>query len=519
MQLPLTLPTPYGPAGYRVIIAPDGRVTDVQLATNGLPEAVFRLTFGDRWEEAREYFSRLAENVPFQVELALHRPPASGPLAKIGEAANELDLPDLGGELPPFDAGEPEHVRRLRLLATNAAFHHAVYLTPDRVTQALDRLTNPPRKTDAGVRPYFASLEPWLLSLTGLLTGRELVAAWVALGYLRTPTARDRIFQELERPGRHIVADALLRGLAPYKEEGDKERFRALYPGLRGHADLSERFLKLLAGKKGPASMTLALEILGDHPRAAALVLKVLRVNNHPDAVGALRAQFDREEDYFVLDYLAGIINDNQPGRHAVGPAEMNAKLATEHFTDGAPVTWPQMLEPNWTKLVLAAPAEEIFTIVEDYLARKEPRLQRNALLQLKTWAKAQTIAPALTPEIERRLREAINSRYDKISTVALDVVAETMPRLECPLEMTKVLLAHLLTSRYRLMDAAALKKAAADPELKAFQVQHLEKEIAATTDPGKLDAIEKTLPYLRFLGVREDLKKQIAHQRLPVPD
>jgi len=197
----------------------------------------------------------------------------------------------------------------------------------------------------------------------------------------------------------------------------------------------------------------------------------------------------------------------------------MNAKMATPSFTEGPPVTWPQGLGSYWDQLVRKATTEEILAEVEKYLHRLEPRLQRNALLQLQTWAKNQKSPPALPPAIEARLRELINARYDKTFTVALDIAAIVMPSLAHPESMVGILLEHSLVSRYRLMNAAALKKAAEQPELKQQQITFFHRAIENAKNIDELNAIKRVIPYVNFLGVRLELEKQVGKRMQKLAD
>jgi len=71
MTATITLNTKeYGPTGFEVEIDQAGEVLSVNSAAAQLPEMVFRITYGDRWESAREHFQRLAENLKYRVEAA-----------------------------------------------------------------------------------------------------------------------------------------------------------------------------------------------------------------------------------------------------------------------------------------------------------------------------------------------------------------------------------------------------------------------------------------------------------------
>lgn len=501
----INLPTPYGPAGYEVTVSATGAVVSVTSAAANLPEVVLRLSYSENWEAAREHFLLLGHHLAFQAEAAvwLPDPPAEFKLLRRAFRGTFSET------IPDVEASEPDHLQRARF-----------WLAHPKTLPALFRQ----RKQSAGLTALgqlFASpehrvpaLEAWVYALLPLLEDTaDLEQLYTMLAQLDTEAARDYLFGELERNGRHPYANSLLHGLRPFSASRDRARLIGLYDWLGNDADLMKRYLRLLHPFSGADVHAVLLRALADNPHEARHVLTALRQTKHPAPEAIIRAQFDREENYFLLDLIAELINDG-PEAYRVTLAQMNAKVATPPFLDGAQVTWPQMLEPNWSNLVKNSPADDFFPLIVPYLLRPEGRLQRNALLQLQYWLRQQPTAPPLPQPLENRLRELIDSRYDKVSTVALSVIETTMLALSDKEEMVDALLRHAPRSQYRLMVAAALKKAAEVPALHTRQVAFFRTAIQEALNTEVLLQVERVLPYLTFLGVKDELKTLAKQQR-----
>jgi hypothetical protein len=475
-----------------------------------LPESVFRLTHGDNWEIARTYFEDLTNYLRYPLEFVIWKRkqfPGYQDL-QTGFALHRPEALKEEGPLPPWR----QRSEFWRKSSTNE--QKLLLLLAQNPKNELTLLAQKSNRDQHFASSNAAVLEPWLRALLPLLDGETLLPSFELLGSLHTPSAREYVFAQLEFPGRHIAATGLLKGLATYQDQASKQRLLALYPSFTGHRDLLELFLKILLKFRGSDVVSLALQILNDHPEQALEVYHLLAANEVPDPIAPLISRFKQEENYFVLDLLLGVINQFAAPAAGLSLAAMNEKVATEHFTDTAPVIWPQLLEKNWLKLVVETPLTQGLEVVENYLNRPEPRLQRNALLQLKALVKATELPPALTPVIEARLLELVESRFDKISTVAIDIIGESMDRLTDPSAAVEVLTRHSLHSRYRLMNVAALKKAARQPELRTQQKHFFLEAIAAVEDAPELDNLARILPYFRFLGEEEKLKEALLTRR-----
>jgi len=498
----ITLSSPYGPAAYTVFVGDQGEVNGVESAAGHLPETVFRLTYGERWEAARAHFQDLAALLVFQAEAAvgLSDPPAE--FKALRKKFRDVELP----------ATDAPHRQRMHLWRANPAFTPALFRQA-KLPRAMSALHQTLTGTDDPGR--FRVLAPWLFALLPFLYDvGEREAAYHNLALMRTQGTREFLFGELERPGRHIYATGLLRSLRHFRSEEDLQRLLDLYPWLKSEAGLMTEYMALLGRFPDARVHERLLTILNDFPAQATDVLRTLREADHPDAYAVIRERFDEETDVRVLDQLAELTNDAPDPTRRVSLEEMNTKMATPIFSEGPPVTWPQGLGVHWSRLVTEAGPEEVLAEVEKYLHRPEPRLQRNALLQLKNWAKRQPFPPALPPAVEDRLRELISARFDKIFTVALDIVAAVIPSLARPDEMVDALLRHSLVSRYRLMDAAALKKAALQPDLRERQLSFYLDAITGATTAAELERVGRIIPYVNFLNARLELEKKLAEQK-----
>lgn len=501
----LTLPTPdFGPAGFSLSVGEDGAVERTEAAATGLPEAVFRLTYGDRWVAARTYLTGLVEVVRFRAEVALwlSDPPAE---YKLLRRAFRKVYPDAE---PPGLADSGEQRQRVAWWLAHPRLHPALF-GQQRAPAAFRRLFALLR--EGGVPTDYVA--PWLFALLPVspeVDDRRTV--YRAIGLLGTERARDYLFGELEQAGRHPYSTALLRALPPLAHPDNQARVLNLYDRIGAERELMEDYLLLLRRlPAGPEVFTVIDRILDRHPSEAVYVLTALRELGHPTPAAVIRQRFDRETDPRLLDQLAELTAESDDPAVRVDLATMNARLDDPAFTAAAPVTWPQMLWQHWLHLLDEAPSELVLDLVARYLVRPEPLLQRNALLQLRRWVHRREFPPALPPVVEERLRELVDARVDKISTVAVDILGLTMTSLADPTAATDVLLRHSLVSRYKLMDFAALKKSATLPGLRQRQLDYFLREITTAPTAERLAQLKRTLPYLSYLKAREELTRAVA--------
>lgn len=497
------IPTPYGPTGHRITVTPTGEVSAVESVIRSMPDALFRLSYGKQSAEAKDYLTALEDNVRYQAEGALVVPKPPEYFRELRTAWEATAAPAADGP-----AG-----RRRSFWAGGRAYKDLLFLNDRYLSNALRQLQ---RDLPQCAPTTAAALEPWLISVLPLVHGRHLYGVYEAIGRTGTATAEDFLFAELARPGRHTAAEGILKGLASFPGAAATERYLAAYDDVRDYRELIEPYLDGLAERRGDAVNRLAARVLTDHPREARAVLRVLQANDHPDPVGTVADHFWREEDYFVLDLLLGVVNGADAPRHRIDLAAMNRRAADPAFVDTAPVTWPQQLEPHWSALVAATPAAEFLAVMAEWLDDPAPRVQRNALLQLKTrlsvlpedddWLRD---FPAATLD---RLLELLDSRYDKVYTVVLSLLRYLVHYVPEPRRVLSAVLNHLPGSGYRMMNAAVLKTAARDDELK----QYLRTAVQLRLDNApiiRLGQWEAVLNYVKFLGHDEEYRRQVAER------
>ncbi|TXF86276.1 hypothetical protein FUA23_19745 [Neolewinella aurantiaca] len=499
MTSTITVPTEdYGPAGFEIKLSPDGEVLAVTSASAQLPETVFRITYGDRWESAREYFQQLADNLAYRAEAAAwinDSPPEFKLLRRTFRKTSPLSSPAGGNDAPLY-------ARRASFWLEHPEARPALFLQKKakdafRVIAKLLRSGN----CDA------EALEPWLFSIIHLV--REVEdrrVVYQLIGLLDTPGSAEYLFSELERPGRHPFASGLLNALIALAVPANKARILELQHSLLHDRGQVKDYLRVISRLEGDDVHQSIMTVLDEHPSLAGEVFSALRATHHPSPGTVIRGRFDQEENLRLFDLIAELIDREPPGiRVTLG--DMNAKVDTPSLNTAAPVTWPQMLGPNWRKLVVSAQPDELFGLILSYLNRSEPWLQRCALLQLDTWVQAQKATPEIPLPIEQRIRELLTSRYEKIYTVVLNVADKIFDQLTEPTRMIEAVLAHAPNSNYRLMNVAVLKKAAARPEWRQLETDLLRSAFHQVTSVEELSRLERLLPYLSFLGIREELR------------
>lgn len=506
MTTTITLNTEdYGPAGFEVEVSPDGEVLKVTSAAAQLPEMVFRITYGDRWEFAREHFQQLADNLAYRVEAAVW----------INDVLPEYKLlrrafRKFSSEISP-DGSEkaPLYARRAAFWIAHPETRPGLFLQK-RAYSGFVAIAELLRKG----RGDSEALEPWLFSLVNLLHDtEERSIVYKLIGLLGTASSSEFLFSELERPGRHPFATGLLEAVEELAVPENKERILGLHAFLAKDIDQTRNYIKVVGQLQGENVHQVLLTILHQHPVLANNVYAALQSAGYPTPGVAIRELFDQVDDLFLSDLIALIINTHPEGIR-VNLQDMNAKINRPVLIDAAPVTWPQSLPFNWSTLVQASAADEFFSLITPHLLSTKPWLQRCALLQLNTWIESMKGTHSIPIPIEHRLQELLSSRYDKIYTVVLDIAAKTFSQLAQPEKMVAEILAHTLNSRYRLMNAAALKKAAENPALKKQQIVFMFNAIQNATSDDEVKELKKLIPYMRHLDLGIKLDREV-HRKL----
>ena len=504
MTATITLNTKeYGPTGFEVEINQEGEVLRVASAASQLPEMVFKITYGDRWEAAREHFQHLADNLKYRIEAAAWLNDVL-PEYKLLRRAFRKAYPDA---VPQRGDAAPLHAQRANFWLANPAARPAVFLQK-KVYSGFGAIAQLLKQ--GAVNPD--ALEPWLFSLINLLHDvSDRKEVYHLLGLLGTPSASEFLFSELERPGRHPYSTGLLNAIEALSSPKTTQRILDLHPSFADDWQQLQEYLKVVAGLRGEEVHRVIVSILHRHSSLAAEAFAALKATNHPAPEAVIREKFDAEKSLHFFDLIAELI-DHAPAAIRVGLTEMNAKVDSPSLNAAAPVTWPQMLPPNWAKMVQNADETTLFGLVADYLDRSEPWLQRCALLQLDTWIQAQSQPPSMPLAVEQRMRQLISSRHEKVYTVILNIAEKVFPQLAEQGLMVDTVLRHARTSGYRLMNAAVLKKAAQRPPLKVQQIKRLRTAIFRAS-AEELDSLKRLIPYFRFLGIGDELKKLVGER------
>ncbi len=500
----LTLPTPYGEATFGTQIYPHGNVRVVSLPLGGLPPSVFKLTYGNEWEAAGKYFRDLAATLPFRIRASL---------------AARANPPELSGLIAGYRAEFPESTPGsdyARFWAGHAEWTKLFSFDEEDLHAALDRFRQ--RGVHHDLSCFSPFLLPYLLTLFPTASHRTAVLLYATIGTLGTVSARDYLLEELESEGRHPFTSKILRALTNFRDEQTARRLFAVYAadkfdgdGLEAHLLTVSRFGPDLAGQHVES-------VLPDHPEQVDHFVVALREMNYAPARIArlLREAFQQPREYPDLDRLLLATNglDLQDAR--IDLAAMNARVDDPDYLDLPPVNWPQQLEVGWTQLVLATPPPEALAVIGAYLLRPEPRLQRNALLQLKVLLQEHPVSEPLPLALEERLRQLVASRFDKVYVEALNVLSRRDLRLHDRASTLDAVLAVSIGSRYRFVVLTALRRIGHSRELKERARKYLAEQIDGSTTDHRLEQIAGLLPFVeKYLGDVTLLRKQLS-ERMP---
>ena len=502
----LLLPTPFGEASFSITLNETGRVTDVQLPLAGLPEAVYKLTYGASWRDARTYFERLGATLSYRVEAALLAPTCPAELAGLVAHFRSGE----GKAQPPSEYA--------RFWSEHGEWMQVFGFQQQRVDKVLRKLV---RLSD---QRLLAELErhlfPFLLGLLALEFTRTSELVYQLIGNFRTERARDYLLGELEREGRHPFTADLLQGLTHFTDGDTLARLEAVYHRGKFSAERVEQYIRGLRRFDKEAVTPHTLELLRAEGAEVATIAEVLQSFGFGAEYIQHRVveQFAREQDYYVLDdlLLASL-------RLAVAPridlAILNRKLAAPAYTDLPPVNWPQQLEPGWRELIRRSGHEEIMAVVTEYLNSPIPRLQRNAILQLKYYREENTENVPLPTPIERRMRELLASRYDKVYVEILNILGARPLELAERERMFAALLEVSIRSRYRTVVLRAIYRVGKGPDWRAYASDFYFRKLREADTAAVTEQIAAALPYLKKYLVDPDrLYAALAQRRGTTP-
>ena len=500
MPLPtysLSLSTPFGEAAFGITLSAAGRVEDVQLPLAGLPESVYKLTYGAGWRDARTYFERLGATLVYRIEAVLFMDTQPTELATVVSHYQE----NGGAATPPSDYA--------RYWAAHGQWMNVFAFRQRTVDKTLRKLLK--LQEVEQLQALEGQLFDFLVTLLGLEFTQTSELVYQMIGSFCTERSRDYLLRELERPGRHPFAADLLRGLEHYHDTTDTlPRLVAVYQRGKFAGERVEQYVRGLARFGQTAVLSHLLEVLQSQASYVDAIVAVWQSYGLGTAYlqEQLVAQFAREEDYYVLDDLLRASLRLEPTPR-IDLATFNAKLTAPAYTDLPPVNWPQQLEPGWRELLRRTDYATVMKVVVRHLDSAVPRLQRNAVLQLKAYREEATENLPLPYPIERRLRELLASRYDKVYVEVMNILgARPTPILREPELMLDAILAISLGSRYRFVVLTAMRRVGSITGLKQRARQYYADLVAGPRDAAQVEQLRAWFPFLsKYLGDITDLR------------
>lgn len=506
----ISLPTSYGPAAYHFTLSPTGKVSQVKCSSLDLPDAVLKLTYPNvHPEDLRQHLEDWLPVIPYLIELGvwLKEPPEY--LAGVQQtfSANTTNYEQLRETVLQADPLEetPEHRHWqhvsawIKIGVSRKVVRFPLLLTRKDTVFSAEKLSLPYRRLSAA----------WLL-ITFPLAPPLRIDEWiVAIGKTRTTEGNDFLLRELERPGYLTYAKQVYSTLANSRLRLPVERILALYEDQDKVSHSVSTYVHLINQFPFPAVRDILERIIGDYPRESFGAIKRLYKQDPSFAQHIIKERFQTVDDYgIVITMLRHMIKLVKPGNYFISLREINKRLTAPVFLDNTQVTWPQKLDDGWRVVLLCTNPKEVKEVLSAFFADSSGRIARNVLLQLKEYLLAyhQEVHLSLSPAVETHLFSLLNSRFDKVSTVATDVIRLLLPNLQQKEPAVRALLAHLEVSKYRMMDAAALKVAANDPSLLELQKAHFQKRIAEATTDDERSKLIKVLTYVRFLPPLEEL-------------
>ncbi|WP_116105445.1 hypothetical protein [Lewinella sp. IMCC34191] len=500
----ITLPTRYGEATYTFGLDDSGRLRVITTPLQGMPDTVFQMTYGHDWPTVKAYFEDSGQLLP-------------------DWATAYLDALDPPGQLLPicihYKREQSVETRRIASFwSGHEGYRDAMHPDMVRRNRMLSKLTG--GESRSFLTKATSILEPYLFRLADAATLGSVAEAYRLLGALGTAAGRDRLLQELERGGRHPYARHLLFGLEFHRDDEVLERLTKVYHGGNIADDDLPAVLRLLNGYPGSKTQAFATEILNDHPYLASGIVDVMRSIGLEDKEirPIFLASFESEKEYHHLDVLVRALNDLSTP--SLSLEAVNLRAAAPEFLDVPPVNWPQQLEPGWTALVKDTPLDRVFDVVGSYLSRPEPRLQRNALLQLKVAVQRPENGGRLPPKIEQRLRELLASRYDKVYVEVLNLLGNRRVECNAPLPMVRAILQLSIGTRYRIVILKALRRVGDFPRAREETRQFITEAVNTTDTTQRLEHLSALLPYLeKYLGEVPEVRSQLERRRARVAE
>ena len=500
-----TLATRYGDATFTFAVHADGRLSTEQVPLAGLPDTVYQLTYGHDWPTVKTYFADLSALIPWWVQAYSGVADVPGFLRPVVHAIPGLKSTEELTQITAFRKYRPNW---------QDLFH------PDRERRngALSRLTAPGQETYR--REVASHLEAYLRALIQAPTLGSVAEAYRLLGALGTTGGRRFLLDELARDGRHPYASHILAGLRFHQDGEVVERVRTTYR--QGHfaEDDLPAVLSLLRDFREPRTVPFVRELLRDHAYLVESAITVLRSVGlqKGEIVDLLVEHFQAEETYHHLDILLRATNRQAPG--TIDLAAMNERAADSSFLDVPPVNWPQQLESGWSSLVRETPMTTALAIITDYLNRSAPRLQRNALLQLKQLTDRDDFDGQLPAAVEERLAELLTSPFDKVYVEVLNLLGKRHLHWRNSRSLLDAILRRSLRTRYRIVLLKALRRVGDSEEARRHAREFFRDAVQQSTSAVDLEHLGALLPYLeKYFGEATALRTQLAERAASYTD
>jgi hypothetical protein len=510
----ISINTQFGATAFSFDLSPEGEVSDLQCLSLGLPEAVLKLTYDNPdLGELKNHFQYWMKALPYIVELAVWEEEVPGYLVQLRDQFKDSHsgYADMRSTVLATDILDSDNIVHLHWTKVTSwiklGFHQTILNLPTRLNRKETTFT-------AGKLslPYRELAAEWLMT-TFPLAPLARINDWVeAIGKTRTNTANEFLFSELERPGYLPYAKQIFTTLANSRLKINAGRIISLYNGEDNIKDAITAYIHLLNQLPFPKTFDLLVRIVAEHPRECLGALK--RIYRHDPALGrkVIRDLFLATDDYRTLAAMLryAVELDGLPVSF-ISLAEINTRLSESAFLDDAQVTWQQKLSEGWQAILLTTPPQYFTEILAEHKPDAKGRVARNLLLQLKEYLSNSIGANFQLPDqLQPVLLNLLHSRYDKVSTVATDVIRVLLPQLINPEAAVMALLNHLEWSKYRLMDSAALKAAAELPGMAEFQEVYLKKRITQLAGEAERANFLKMLSYVKFLPGQGELVDRI---------
>ena len=500
-----TLATRYGDATYAFAVGPDGHLRTEQMPLAGLPDTVYQLTYGHDWPTVKAHFTDLGLLLPHWVPAFVGFGVVPGFLQPVVEAVGEATEPGRAPDSEAYRNYQPNW---------QDLFH------PDqqRRNGALSKVTATGHREFLGA--VAQHLEPYLLALLQAPTLGSVAEAYRLLGALGSDTGRAYLLGELAREGRHPYAAHILAGLQSHRDAGVLDRVRTTYRSGHFAEDDLPAVLGLLRDFPGAETVPFARELLRDHAYLVEPAIAVLRSAglSRSDLVAVLLEHFREEQTYHHLDILLRATNRQAPG--TIRLADMNERAADPVFVDVPPVNWPQQLEPGWATLVRHTPMDEAIEVITEFLQRPAPRLQRNALLQLKHLTDREEFSGQLPEAVEERLATLLASPFDKVYVEVLNLLGKRNLRWHNPKLLQDAVMQRSLRTRYRIVLLKALRRLGDSDEARLRAREFFRKAVQQSTSAPDLEHLTALLPYLeKYFGEATELRILLAERAASTTD